>query len=76
MANIVITEAEFEAVATAAWDAQDDGDHARAAVLDKLARKINASLSRTKRAPWETGSAFSWKDVDSVLEIRNSDPQQ
>ena len=35
MPNIVITEAEFEAVANAACDAWDNEDFDRAAVLDK-----------------------------------------
>lgn len=69
---VTVSEREFVAVAIAAVAAQRLGDNVEAAVLDRLARKINAALSRAQQIPGamslrQTGPGFSWRDVPSVL---------
>ena len=71
MAHINISEGDFETVAGAALDAKYHGDLGQARKLDKIARKINAALSRSK-VPFggKAGPAtetFTWRDVPSTI---------
>lgn len=75
MASIVISEEDFMVVAGAARDAQQAGNMEEALALDKVARKMNAALSRdsatAKIARYASGgksTPFSWKDVPSTLD--------
>lgn len=71
MANITISEADFEAVAGAAIAAQGRGERAAAEALDKIARKINASLSNSRGRHTAMfgmqAAALRWQDVPSTL---------
>lgn len=71
MASINVTEKDFEAVATAAMDAEESGDMDHAKALDKVARKINAALSAQTAAranPFPTyRTKTSWRDMPSTL---------
>lgn len=67
---ISVTEDEFNAVASAAVDAFNDGDIETAERLDKLARKINADLSNahvSSITPMRTTGKPSWRDMPSTL---------
>jgi len=73
MATINVGEDDFLAVALAAASAKDEGDMDQARALDKIARKINASLSSaaTKQYRWLGGSTkrepLRWQDVPSTI---------
>jgi hypothetical protein len=70
-ATVNVSEKEFDAVAGAVIAAYRAGRHDDVAILDKLARKINASLSHAQfnLAPGlRMASKRTWKDVPSVLE--------
>lgn len=73
MASINVSEKDFEAVRSAALDAHFSGNAKAAASLDKLARKINAALSRDHgtakacRLMRGAGEPFKWQDAPSVL---------
>jgi hypothetical protein len=74
MPIINVGEQDFDDVADAANDALHAGDKEKAHRLDKLARKINASLS-TQRTRKRLGNPMRmpdekplrWQDVDTVL---------
>lgn len=73
MASINVSEDDFVIIASAALMAKDRGDMNVAAALDKIARKINASL--TGANPLRKSIAFTglrsvvrWQDMPSVLE--------
>ena len=74
MASINVSEADFMAVASAAKDAQQDGQTEQAQELDKIARKMNAALTGsepTRRlAVYMSGkrSVIRWQDMPSTLE--------
>lgn len=73
MASINISEDDFMAVAMAAHAAKDAGDMDQAVALDKIARKINASLSAagTKAYAWIGGGKrkpLGWQDMPSTLD--------
>ena len=72
MPSINVSEADFGAVASAAMDALQKGDSAQARALDKIARRINASLSGAKMsqlAPYGLlGKHLTWRDVPSTIE--------
>jgi len=80
MSSVNISEKEFQAVAIAANDALDKGDKATAYVLDDLARKMNAALSKrtARRAvgnwPMRDGSLPAF-DVESPLESAGRRPK-
>ena len=73
MASVNVGEGDFEIVASAANSAADNGDMDEAHALDKLARKINAAISRdsaaAKLARTISGrpAVLRWQDVPSVL---------
>lgn len=74
MSSINISEDDFETVARAAVEANDRGDSAEAAKLDKIARKINASLTNAnayvqagKAMGFATRKKFTWRDVPSTI---------
>lgn len=72
MASINISEDDFKAVASAAVDAKLHGDIDHARALDKIARKINLSLSATETRPyaWIGGgkrTKLTWRDMPSVI---------
>lgn len=74
MANINVSENDFFLAAGAANRAKDAGDRESAQGLDKLARKINASLSAQSglRATRGLGrlfktKPFTWRDVPTTL---------
>jgi hypothetical protein len=76
MPTVNVAEPDFSAVARAAQEAEDRGDHEAAAVLDKLARKINASLSNAtgRKASsshpfsfFHPGTSLRWQDIPSTL---------
>lgn len=67
-----ITEDDFSALVQAANWAQERGDSATAAALDKLARKANAALTNAKYAGeafWTTAGRprITWKSVPTTL---------
>ena len=66
-----VSEDDFNVVASAACDAFDQGDMEAAHKLDKLARKINAVLSRAAvpiLARQAAGATYlGWRDMPSVL---------
>lgn len=69
MASINISEADFAVVAHAAMAAKERGDMESALTLDKIARKINASLTnlacaRNRRL---TGKSMTWEEAPSTL---------
>lgn len=71
MPAINVSEADFNAVAGAAYDAYMRGDRKEATVLDRLARKINAALTNrtvTNSSPFGrmTGPT-KWQDMPSTL---------
>lgn len=70
MANTInVGEADFEAVFMAAHAAKDSGDDDLAESLDKIARKINASLSgNAVRYPGGRHTPTTWRDVPSVFD--------
>lgn len=72
MPSINISEDDFTTVALAAYAAKDEGDMRQARALDKIARKINASLSSasTKQYGWLTGGKrkpLGWQDMPSTI---------
>jgi len=73
MASINISEEDFIQVAGAANDAKSRGDMRSANALDKIARKINAALSKDNacakiaRAVGGQNAVLRWQDVPSVL---------
>ena len=71
MPNINVSEADFDVLAKAALDALENGEHEQAAALDKMARKLNAKLSRTATLRgWPMqGKPLGWEDVPSVLDL-------
>lgn len=73
MANISVSEKDFELLFNAANDANDRGDKSQAKGLDKLARKINAALSKTCiEPPLRTGRPhhLKWQDMPSTLKSK------
>jgi hypothetical protein len=69
MASVNISEEEFMAVAGAAYDALMKNDLKTADTLDKLARKMNASLSNSNLRPFgQKCKPITWQDVPSVLD--------
>ena len=75
MAHINVSEADFYALARAAREAQRGGDAEQAAVLDKLARKVNAALAAhspermtRRRAGLAVAPAIRWEDTPSTLD--------
>jgi len=73
MPNISVSEKDFEILFNAANDAKDKGDMQQAKALDKLARKINAALSKTCiEPPLRTGRPhhLKWQDMPSTIESR------
>lgn len=76
MANVNITEREFELVVGAAWDAKAKGRHDDATALDKLARKMNAALTNQKfpRHPLAPPvKPIDWREVPSVFEATHTE---
>jgi len=80
MSSVNISEKEFHAVAIAANDVLDKGDVATAYVLDDLARKMNAALS--KRVARRTLGNWPMRDgglpkfeVESPLESTGRRPK-
>lgn len=73
MAKINISERDFDTIAAAAWLAKDVGNNTAAAELDKIARKMNASLSRTTLPPLARNASskqsLTWLDVPSVFDL-------
>lgn len=74
MPQINVSEADFDAVAGAAMDAEERGDIEAAKALDKLARKINATLSAATVIRAFGGTTFGprfsrskWQDMPSTL---------
>lgn len=71
MPSINISESDFIVVANAALDSYYKGDEEEADALDKIARKINASLTnaetRKLAAPFRH-KAITWEEIPSVLE--------
>lgn len=72
MANINVSEKDFEALATAANDAKLHGDLEQAEALDKLARKVNAALSNAKHIGLRNlggirGKNMTWQEAPSTL---------
>lgn len=73
MANVRVSQEDFENVAIAANNADRKGDQELALALDKLARKINAALTRrenlkwTKMGPVSGQKQIGWEDVPSIL---------
>lgn len=70
MASINVAQADFDAVAGAAWDAKFRKDEKASAALDKVARKINCALSS---AGWSAiggpvAKRLTWRDVPSVFD--------
>lgn len=75
MAQINISEKDFTTVADAAHEAKDSGDDESAAKLDKIARKINAALSKNAEGAricriYGGGppTPLTWRDVPSVFD--------
>ena len=73
MASINISEDDFNVLAAAANDANARGDQEQADALDKIARKVNAALSKNQ---WATSvvrlvgvapKPLSWRDMPSTL---------
>lgn len=72
MASISITEDDFTVLAAAAHEALQRGDVEDAMKLDKIARKMNASLGNASMAgvPKRPGvKGLTWQDVPSTLGI-------
>lgn len=70
MASINISEDDFTTVAGAAMQALETGNVEQAKKLDKIARKINAALSRNLVPPslsFSRNKNLSWEEVPSVL---------
>ena len=69
MASITISEADFAALFIAANRANENGDTEQAKILDKIARKMDAALSRDKavRLMGVEPMSLTWKDVPSTL---------
>lgn len=73
MSSINISEGDFTTLARAANDAKDKGDTVQAAMLDKIARKVNAALGNASISPMAKrfGGAgmksLKWTDVPSTL---------
>ena len=70
MASVSVSEKDFQALHSAANQALEAGDQDLALQLDKLARKVNASLTY-QRAPNIPGMPKpkkpSWDDMPSTL---------
>ncbi len=72
MASVNVGEADFDAVASAAWEAKAAGREDEAKALDKLARKINAALATAtagKATSLRNPTPLSWTDVPSVFDV-------
>jgi hypothetical protein len=72
MANISgVNEKDFEVLAWAANEAKKRGDLETANILDKMARKVNVSLTHEKYKKMETWCSnpkrLTWKQVPSTL---------
>lgn len=73
MSQINVSEADFGAVALAAMTAKREGDLEQARALDKVARKINASLSNasSRDVRWLAAGGgrkpLGWRDVPSTI---------
>ncbi len=68
MPNVNLAESDFEALAAAANDAYESGDHQLADRLDKIARKLNAALSRQSVSPmFKVGESFGWTDAPTTI---------
>lgn len=72
MASINISQEEFAVLAEAANDAKQKGDIAQAEALDKLARKVNASLSNAGMAKYRiqglpAPKGMTWEEAPSTL---------
>lgn len=67
MPVVNVSEADFEACFNGAHAARDDGDADTAEALDKLARKINASLSHHRLGPTKLSRKLGWEDMPSVF---------
>lgn len=76
MANMSVSQADFEALADAALSAEARGDMAEAVALDKLARKVSAALTVAsskgsrhivRMATGKEPSPFTWESVPSLL---------
>lgn len=68
---INVSEKDFEALVQAAFLAEDMGNRMLADHLDKLARKVNASLTRRanpKTFLTRNAKSFTWRDAPSVFE--------
>jgi hypothetical protein len=80
LASVNISEKEFVAVASAANAALDEGDKSTAYILDDLARKMNAALSKNtaRRAvgnyPLSGGGLPSF-EIESPLESTGRRPK-
>lgn len=73
MASINISEADFLQVAMAASDAKRRNDMEAARALDKIARKINASLTAAGSASYRylaggKREPLTWRDMPSTLD--------
>jgi ATP-dependent Lon protease len=70
MASINISEQDFDTLFNAAHLAKENGDMELAKKIDKIARKINASLSNAKfsKSPFKSSrDNLSWKEINSVF---------
>lgn len=73
MTSINISESDFCAVAEAAIEAKERGDNDQSEKLDKIARKMNASLTngsafaRSGQMMGFRQKGLTWRDVPSVL---------
>jgi hypothetical protein len=73
MASISITEQEFGIVAHAARQAERRGDMHDARALDKIARKMNATLTYNtikRTSPFVMAVKPSWRDMPSTLDLK------
>lgn len=72
MANVKISESDFEMLHFAANLAMKNGDTAEALKLDKLARKTSAALSNAKLREMRklgapTVKGLTWQEVPSTI---------
>ena len=70
MASINVSERDFTVVAQAALDARDNNAADQSQALDKIARKINAALSKSvvPLHPFSHRHILRWQDMPSVFE--------
>jgi hypothetical protein len=69
MPTINVSQADFEAVAGAAWEAKFNHKEDAAAALDKIARKINCALSAQPYDP-RIGNVgrLTWRDMPGTFD--------